>query len=131
MNSSNIERFGTVMANRMKQTSDAAIPLTIELATVNSNMSITPDSLGAPIPQGEYMINLALTGSKKTGKTIHSHNDGTHGEHVGGGSGVHNHNGGEHDHPLPSPLRNIMPGDRVVIAWCGNEPVIIAIAVPS
>jgi hypothetical protein len=129
MNSSNIERFGTVMANRMKQTSNAAIPTTIELATVNSNMSITPDSLGAPIPKGEYMVNLMLTGSKITSKTEHSHSGGAHEQEVG--SGVHSHTGGEHDHGLPETLRNIQPGDRVVIAWCGNEPVVIAIAVSS
>lgn len=129
MNSSNIERFGTVMSNRMKQTSHAAIPTTIELATVNSNLSITPDSLGAPIPKGEYMVNLMLTGSMMTSETEHTHSGGAHAQE--GGPGTHSHSGGKHNHALPSSHRNIKPGDRVVIAWCGNEPVVLAIAVSS
>ena len=66
--SKNIERFATMMSDRMKQTSNAAVPTTIELGTVNSNLSITPASLGVPIPQGEYMVNLLLTGGIKTSK---------------------------------------------------------------
>ena len=32
---------------------------------------------------------------------------------------------------LPSSFRSLRSGDRVVVAWCGNEPVVIAIVVSS
>lgn len=126
----NIERFGSLMSNRMKETANEAIPTTAEFAHVNQDMSITPASLGIPIPKGEYMVNLMLTGVKVTNEVEHTHGGGGHGEHLSG-DGVHMHSGGKHSHALPSSLRGIEPGDTVVIVWCGNEPVVLAIAVKS
>ena len=103
----NYQRLGATLAERMKKTSDAAVPLTIELGIVNSNMSITTDSLKVQIPKGDYMVNLALTGGGSTGST-----DG-------------------HKHSLPTAFRGLQSGDRVLVAWCGNEPVVVAIVVSS
>lgn len=105
--SNNIQRFTDMMSNRMKQTSNAAVPTTMELGTVNANLSITPDSLRVPIPKGDYMVNLMLTGGRNT-----SSND-------------------EHSHQLPASFRGIQPGDRILIAWCGNEPVVVAVVTSS
>ena len=66
--SSNMQRLGAILQNRMKQTASAAGSITIELGTVRSNLSITTDSLQADIPKGDYMVNLALTGSTKTSR---------------------------------------------------------------
>lgn len=98
---SNMQRLGSVLANRMKQTSNAAIPIAIELGTVNANLSITPDSLRVPIPKGDYMVNSLL------------------GAATGAADG--------HSHTLPS----LRPGNRILIAWCGTEPVVIAVVVSS
>lgn len=126
----NIERFGSMMSNRMKETANAAIPTTVEFAHVNGDMSITPVSLGIPIPKGEYMVNLMLTGPKVTSEEDHSHSAGSHDGHTSG-DGAHSHSGGRHRHDLPAELRGILPGDTVVIVWCNGEPVVIAIAVKS
>lgn len=126
--STNIERFGSMMSDRMKQTSNAAIPTTIELGIVNGDLSITPDSLGAPIPQGEYKVNQMLTGKHETKDETHSHGDGDHAGHTEG-TGGHSHTGGKHKHKLPDEYRGLAPGDRVLIAWCETEPVVIAIVV--
>lgn len=99
---SNMQRLGAVLANRMKQTSNAAVPTTIELGTVNANLSITPDSLRVPIPKGDYMVNYLLSGAS-TGSAE------------------------DHSHTLPS----LRPGNRILIAWCGNEPVVVAVVVGS
>ena len=118
------------MADRMKQTSEAAIPVTIELATVNRDLSITPSSLGIPIPKGEYMIDIRLTGDLKTNEVEHKHGGGDHEGHTSG-TGAHSHSGGKHYHTIPSIFRGISSGDQVLIAWCSTEPVVIAIVVPS
>lgn len=119
--SSNMQRLGDTLASRMKKTSAAAIPTTIELGTIGSNLSLTTDSLPVPIPKGDYMINLMLAGdSYRTSSETHSHS----GED-------HSHSGGAHSHALPDDFRSLKGGDRVLVAWCGNEPVVIAIVVSS
>lgn len=114
----NIDRFASIMSNQMKKTSNAAIPTTIELGTVNADLSITSDSLRDTIPVGDYMINLMLTGEHITEAA------GDHGGHETGTAG-------EHSHQLPSTFRCLQSGDRVLIAWCGNDPIVIAIVVSS
>ena len=109
--SKNMQRFATVMSNRMKQSSNAAVPTTIELGTVNSNLSITPDSLRVPIPMGDYMVNLQLTGGRYTDYARFEDS--------------------AHRHELPEAFRGLKPNDRILIAWCGNEPVVIAVVVSS
>lgn len=114
--SKNMQRLGATLSNRMKRTANGAVPTTIELGIVNANLSITTDSLQAAIPKGDYMVNLMLTGNLSiTGGTHEGHAD---------GDGNHNHN-------LPDAFRGLKAGDRVLVAWCGNEPVVIAIVVSS
>lgn len=119
--SSNKQRLGDILASQMKKTSAAAIPTTIELGTINSNLSLTVDSIPEPIPKGDYMISLMLaSGSYRTSSEAHSH------------SGAdHSHSGGEHSHALPDAFRSLKAGDRVLVAWCGNEPVVLAVLVSS
>lgn len=109
--SKNSQRLGATLSNRMKRTADGAVPTTIELGVVNSNLSITTDGLKAPIPKGDYMVNLMLTGSRSTSTA--SHGDGTH------------------SHELPGSIRGLQAGDRILVAWCGTEPVVIAIVTSS
>lgn len=111
MGKSNMQRLGQTLADRMRQTSNAAIRTTIELGKVNANLSITTDTLRANIPKGDYMVNLALTSGGRTGSA-----------YVDGGS---------HSHDLPGEFRGLRPGDRILVAWCGFEPVVIAIIVSS
>ena len=111
--SSNMQRLGETLANRMKKTSAAAVTTTIELGRIGANMSLTTDSLRTAIPQGAYMVNLMLCGSFRTGEETDS-------EEVE-----------DHSHQLPASFRELQSGDRVLVAWCGNEPVVIAIVVSS
>ena len=127
--SNNMQRLGNTLSNRMKRTADGAVPTTIELGVVNQNLSITTDSLQADIPKGEYMVNLMLTGGTNTSTESHTHNGGSHSQYSGDGS--HSHSGGEHSHKLPATFRGLQPGDRILVAWCGAEPVVIAIVTSS
>lgn len=103
----NMERFAAVMSDRMRRTSNAAVPITVELATVDASLSIIPDSLGCPIPQGDYKINIMLSGSAYTGYS--------------------NVNGDSHRHDMPATYRGLKSGDRVLLVWAGNEPVVLAV----
>ena len=117
----NMQRLGEILTDRMKRTSSAAVPTAIELGTINGNLSLTTDSLPAPIPKGDYMINLMLAAnSYRTSSESHSHS-----------GSDHSHSGGSHSHALPDAFRSLRAGDRVLVAWCGNEPVVIAVVVSS
>lgn len=77
--SNNIQRLGETLVKRMAKTANAATTVQTELGTINENMSLTPDSLNQPIPEGDYLVP----------------------------AGVQLH-----------------PDDRVLISWCGNDPVV-------
>ncbi len=127
--SKNMQRLSATLSNRMKRTANGAVPTTIELGVVNSDLSITTDSLQAAIPKGDYMVNLMLTGSFYTSTESHTHSGGAHAQYTGSGS--HTHSGGEHSHKLPDSFRGLRAGDRILVAWCGNDPVVIAIVASS
>lgn len=111
--SSNMQKLGDTLVRRMKKTSAAAVPTTIELGTIGSNLSLSVASLRDPIPRGDYMINITLTSSTyRTGQTADA-------------------DGLIHSHTLPSVFRSLKEGDRVMVAWCGNEPVVLAVLVSS
>ena len=121
----NTKRLAKVLANRMKDTSNAAVRTTVELGTYNMDGSITPDSLRVRIPKGEYMINFMLTDDTFTSSDTISISGGEHVQKEG--SGYHEHNNvGEHSHKVPLKLQPLIAGDRILIAWCGTEPVVIA-----
>lgn len=132
---SNVQRLGEALASRMKKTANAAIPTALELGTIGSNMSLTTDSIKTPIPPNQYMVSLSLTHEtyftynelNSSAAAPHHHEGGTHPQK--GGSGYHTHDDGLHDHAIPSVFRRLKPGDRVLVAWCGVEPVIISIVV--
>lgn len=108
MASSNIQKLCDTLSGRMQKTAHAAVPVTLELGIINENLSLSTDSLRSAIPKGDYMVALHLAGSSYQTSTAD-----------------------EHSHQLPDVLRNLKAGDRVLVAWCGNEPVIISIIVSS
>ena len=113
--STNMQRYGEVLSDRMKKTSGAAARITTELGTINSNLSLSTDSLPTPIPKGDYMINGLLTGdSYETSSDTHSHEDVE-----------------EYTHTHTLTLGPLKSGDRVLVMWCGNEPVVVAVVVGS
>lgn len=127
----NLNRLGDVLSSRMRKTATGAVPTTLELGVINKNLSLTTDSLKTPIPKGDYMVNLALaSGTYNTSSETHTHSGGSHGGHTDG-TGSHSHSGGAHSHRLPADFRALKSGDRVLVAWCGNEPVVIAVVVSS
>ena len=125
----NMNRLGSVLAGRMNRTARDNIPTTLELGIINSDMSLTTDGLSGRIEPRDYMVDIRLaSGSYETEEATVSLSGGTHGGHESG-NGSHTHTGGEHVHALPGAFRGLKPGDRVLVAWVGNEPIIIAVVV--
>lgn len=112
---SNLQRLGQTLDDRMKRTSGAASKITLEFGVISDNLYLTVDSIGTPIPKGDYMVSLSLTHSDYKGYTPED-----------GGADTE-----PHTHRVPSVFRGIQPGDRVLVAWVGFEPVVIDIIVSS
>lgn len=125
----NVKRLGNTLSGRMQKTAKANTPMTLELGTINTDLSLTTDSLRGSISAKDYMVDLRLTHSSyNTSSTTHSHTGGNHSGHESG-NGSHTHDGGNHNHRSPSVFRRLRAGDRVLVAWVGHEPVIVSIVV--
>lgn len=107
-----IEELGELFDNTMKGRIRANERPILELGTINSNLALQVDSLGNAIPKGEYMVALRLKLSSLTLTTASSN--------------VHTHSV-----KLPEELRGLNAGDRVLVAWAGNEPVVIDVVASS
>jgi len=80
----------------------------VELGRVNGDGSLSVKSIQDPIPRGDYLVALPLAAGDST--TVA-------GEY-------------SHSHTVPG-LRGLRPGDWVLVAWAGRDPVIAAIVVSS
>ena len=112
--SSNIQRLGAALSDRMKRTAGAAVPTCLELGAITANLSLVTDGLRVSIPRGEYLVNITL--ASETYRTS---------------ADTHSHSGGEHTHRLPENFGALKAGDRVLVAWCGSEPVVVAVVTAS
>lgn len=129
MGKNNMQRLGDTLDTAMKRRSAAAVPQGAALGTINGDLSLTVDGIDGKIPKSEYMISITLSHNNyRTSVESHSHDGGNHGGHLSG-SGSHTHGGGDHDHRLPSVFRGLKAGDRVLVVFVGNEPVITDIVV--
>ena len=118
----NMQRLGDTLAGRINKSAKAHTNnQMIELGTIVSGMALLTDSIQTPIQKGQYMVNLLLKSKTyRTSKDVHNHS-----------GGDHSHADGLHDHRLPEDFRLLEVGDRVLVAWAGNEPVVLAIVVSS
>lgn len=124
--STSIEDLGKLMGDQMKNVFEKNKGITVELGTINEDMSLSVGSLANAIPKGDYMLPLHLTiesliiDSEKVELETRSAEGHTHSikEHY-------------HEVELPEVLRALSPGDRVLVAWVGTEPCVIDIMVSS
>lgn len=97
-----IEELGALFDSTMRRRIKANETPTLELGTINGNMALQVDSLGNSIPKGEYMVALRLT-LRQIDASVSP----------------------------PGALRGLKAGDRVLVAWAGNEPVVIDVVASS
>ena len=139
-NNKQVEELGKLMNEQMKSIALGNKGITVELGKIGANMSLSTDSLSNAIPRGEYMISLHLRNVPmiidSSEVELITENESLSTEDAEG----HSHGIQEHAHEIkahlhtveiPSKLRGIQPGDRVIVAWVGTEPVVVDIVVSS
>lgn len=124
--SNSIEELGKVMSHQMKNVLNANTGVTMELGNITGTMGLAVSSLGNVIPKGDYMISLHLRNEKMVLDTTEVALETEEEEE-------HSHTIEKHKHQvtLPTKLRGLQAGDRVIVLWLGTEPVVVDIVVSS
>ena len=118
----------------------------LDFGVIQGDYSLLTNKYPIPLPQTDYhvcrQLTLGTAGGHLTdtiaagnpGDGTHSHgSSGEQGGHTGGsGAHVHTDEGPHvHDVLIPEKMRWIQPGDHVLVAWVGNDPVVIDIILPA
>lgn len=125
-----IEELGKSFDDHFKKIVGGNQTLSVELGTINEDFSLTVGSLGNPIPKGDYMIPLRFTLLEEKMEIESSEEELRTNKKL---TADHLHGIDPHLHivKLPEELRPLRAGDRVLVAWCGTEPVVIDIVKSS
>lgn len=142
-------RLANVLAGRMRKEGDA--PLVLDFGEIQSNGSLITNTFQTPIPKGDYSVLRQLTlGEVNTGFTETStepevnitvelkpveskpvESESIESKPVESESGTITIPSHMHEVKLPSKMRNLAAGDRVLVAWVQNEAVVIDIVMRS
>lgn len=106
-----ISKMAAVLSERMKV--ENASPLSLDFGGIEADYSLTTNTFPVPIPRQSYMVCRGLSGLSL------SASGGTHGGHESGD--------GSHSHSASMPM--LSPGDRVLVAWVQNVPVVVDVIV--
>lgn len=149
-NSPGIARLTGLIKAVVDRTKEATEdPSILDFGVILDDMSLITNQFPTPIPPGDYLVcrNSALPDEEVTETEGHRH-DVTEGEFdlelSSGGDPSHTHSksGGKvaaHKTQLQTDKvniarktqRHILPGDRVLVAWVQNDPVVIDIIIQA
>lgn len=108
------EKLGHTLSGHMNTTFDAKNRVGLEIGLVNADFSLQMPRFETSIPKEDYKVgrNLCVDYINPIQVTTSASSEGhTHSVSI----------------PLPEGVKKIAPGDEVLVAWVGNEPVIICI----
>lgn len=141
-----VNALAKAIQSQMQRNMDAHSGLVLDFGVIQSDYSLLTNTFPIPIPKGDYMVCRQLTigavgghltdtiGAGCQGDGTHSHgSSGSHGGHVSG-SGAHSHQDeGPHTHSvlIPTKMRKLLPGDRVLVAWVQNDAVVVDLVLPA
>jgi hypothetical protein len=125
-------------------------PPVLDFGAIQGDMSLLTNKFPLPIPQKDYMVCRSVQWGEIDDifyKTQYPGLDNS-GEHFHGSNGEHTHPdvplSGEHTHPVDAwemqhvhdvligeKYRWLHPGDRVLVAWVGDDAVVIDLIFPA
>ncbi|MCL2531466.1 MAG: hypothetical protein FWE40_04845 [Oscillospiraceae bacterium] len=151
MGNEGVNYLGRVLQTRMCELDDK--PPLLDYGEIQSDMSLVTNKFPCPVPQSDYMVCRSVQWGAVDDEFYRTANDGDH-DH--GRAGNHHHTlaacamgvphpptmiDGDHGHPSDEPhehvtligdrFRWLQPGDRVLVAWVGDEPCVIDLIYPA
>lgn len=128
MGNEGINKLAGVMQGRMKNMADK--PSVLDIGQIGGDMSLTTNQFPRPIPQTDYLVcrqlTLGATGNRLTSTLTDKAGNPLDGQHEGHADGKH-----KHTVVVPEKMRSIKPGDRVLVAWVGDDAVVVDIILPA
>ncbi len=116
MGNEGINKLATVFQDRMRQMGER--PQTLDFGVIQGDMSLLLNGFPKPIPPQDYLVCRQLTLGAAGEEYCETTSDGHH---------AHNHQG-----IIPEKMRSIRPGDRVLVAWVGEDDAcVIDIILPG
>lgn len=104
-----INKLACVLKNQMKL--ESFRPPSLDFGTIGADFSLLTDTFPLNIPKGDYAVCRCL--HMGTVNDCFAVIDTPH----------------FHEVPVPEGIRSLQPGDRVLVAWVRNEPVVVDILV--
>lgn len=108
-----VNNLAAVLQTRMREL-NGGMPV-VDFGTIRADMSLVADAFPVPIPQRDYIICRSLISGPVDSVIAKT---GTNSGH-------------EHDVLVYDYNRQIQPGDRVLVAWRGNDACVIDIILPA
>ena len=104
------EKLALELQRRMQVVNAANTAMFPEIGTITGSVGLKLSSVNNTIPKGEYLVSRILTFDSSQPFTTTEIT-------------------GEHDHkvPLPKKLSPLKSGARVLVIWCGYEPVVVSV----
>lgn len=144
-----INKLARVIQKRTKEVT--ATPPVLDFGVIQPDMSLLTNKFPIPIPQTDYMVcrsvQLGATDdilyktqySGKDNSGEHSHDDGGGHTHSNPDAGYNTHTHAKnaegeqhvHDTLIGEKMRWLTAGDRVLVAWVGDDPVVIDLIFPA
>lgn len=106
--------LGDVLNNRTNEVSKANDTKPFEFGVINADYSLKTDRYQFNIPKGDYMVASPLLGSTAKIQTSTAYPE------------AHSHTV-----DVSTLFPKLKPGDRVAVAWYGNEAVVLAVLINS
>ncbi|MDR2044147.1 MAG: hypothetical protein LBQ15_07230 [Clostridium sp.] len=141
-----INKLAQTLQGRMKSLDDK--PPILDFGVIQDDMSLLTNKFPLPIPQKDYMVCRSVQwgavgdifyktqASGKSNSGEHSHDGGGH-THPDAGYNTHIHTksaeGEQHVHDtlVGEKFRWLQPGDRVLVAWVGDDACVVDLIYPA
>lgn len=105
-------KMAAVLMEKMRQIGDK--PNVLDFGSILGDYSLKTNSFPAPIPKGAYFVcRIAALSDRGNWNTTANADNHTHAV------------------PLPESLTSVQPGDRVLVAWVDDDPVVIDKFMPA
>ena len=101
-----MNKLAGVFQSRMKSLGGS--PRALDFGTINGDMSLTTNGFPQPIPKNDYMV-CRLAGGLMLQTAV----------------------AGEDAHTHAAELPKVKPGDRVLVAWAGDDACVLDVIVPG